>query len=518
MMKYIKGHLKKNLGKWTGKQWYHQRFDGSPYFLHFIAEAQIIIHKERKNGGFFKAHYCFFDEGKADWFMSIEGNKRITKAVIDASKKDALIGKIFIKNWDNDQKLFYKKCNEIEKTNLSKLSNKELIKLHNDFAQITLNRNSSSSLIDGFALGSDEMIAEQIEAARKKSGIDMKENQVFSILTAPIHLSFINEAEVSLLKIGLIAEKEGLKDIFVKEKNILKKIQGTQTLKALEEHQKKYFWIKNNYVSANIVSVEEFAKELKTVFRSGIDLKSHVEKINSTPETNKHNKADLIKKIPLSHELKVLIEISEDFTYWQDERKKATFWAIHYMSLILTEIGKRLSIDLELLNYTTCREVSNYFNEKPDADELKARKKKSVYFWDEQGMECVYGSETDTIRKTILGETDYSDIDDFRGLTARIGKAVGKVKIVRSATEIDKVKQGDILVAVMTRPDYVPAMKKAGAIVTDEGGITCHAAIVSRELGIPCIIGTKIATKVFKDGDLVEVNANHGWVKKLKSE
>jgi pyruvate,water dikinase len=67
----------------------------------------------------------------------------------------------------------------------------------------------------------------------------------------------------------------------------------------------------------------------------------------------------------------------------------------------------------------------------------------------------------------------------------------------------------------MTRPDYVPAMKKAAAIVTNEGGITCHAAIVSRELGIPCIIGTKIATEVFKDGDVVEVNANHGWVRRI---
>ena len=67
----------------------------------------------------------------------------------------------------------------------------------------------------------------------------------------------------------------------------------------------------------------------------------------------------------------------------------------------------------------------------------------------------------------------------------------------------------------MTTVDYLPAMKKASAIVTDDGGITSHAAIISRELGIPCIVGTKIATKVLKDGDLVEVNANKGEVKIL---
>jgi pyruvate,water dikinase len=64
----------------------------------------------------------------------------------------------------------------------------------------------------------------------------------------------------------------------------------------------------------------------------------------------------------------------------------------------------------------------------------------------------------------------------------------------------------------MTRPEYLPAMKKAAAFVTDEGGITCHAAIVAREMGKPCIIGTKVATKVLKNGDLVEVKGNHGVV------
>ena len=126
------------------------------------------------------------------------------------------------------------------------------------------------------------------------------------------------------------------------------------------------------------------------------------------------------------------------------------------------------------------------------------------------------GKELEKIKKIVLGEKGLFDLKDFRGLSASVGRVTGPVKIVKSATEIGKVKQGDILVAVMTRPDYVVAMKKAAAIVTNEGGITSHAAIVSRELGIPCIIGTKIATEVLKDGDIVEVNANHGVVNILK--
>ena len=78
--------------------------------------------------------------------------------------------------------------------------------------------------------------------------------------------------------------------------------------------------------------------------------------------------------------------------------------------------------------------------------------------------------------------------------------------------EKDKFKDNTILVTSMTRPEYLPAMKKAIAIVTDEGGITCHAAIVSRELGIPCVINTKNATETLKNGDLIEVKADHGAV------
>ena len=77
------------------------------------------------------------------------------------------------------------------------------------------------------------------------------------------------------------------------------------------------------------------------------------------------------------------------------------------------------------------------------------------------------------------------------------------------------MEKDDILVTSMTRPEFVPIMKMAAGIVTDEGGLTCHAAIVSRELGIPCIVGTQIATRSLKDGDRVEVNANHGLIIKL---
>ncbi|MEM2873880.1 MAG: phosphoenolpyruvate synthase [Candidatus Nanoarchaeia archaeon] len=102
----------------------------------------------------------------------------------------------------------------------------------------------------------------------------------------------------------------------------------------------------------------------------------------------------------------------------------------------------------------------------------------------------------------------------LRGLGASPGRATGIVKLIKSVKELDKIQKGDILVTTMTNPDLVPAMQRAAAIVCDEGGITSHAAIVSREMGVPAVVGTKSATKILKDGDVVTVDGSTGAVYK----
>lgn len=497
-MDYLKGLLKKKLEKWNHKKWYHQRFDGAPYFLHYIAEAEINTHKERKKGGNFTVHYCFFHNDKADWYIAMEDIEKVYTSILQQGKKNPKISKDFMDQWKHDEKAFYQICAEIEKKDIKKLSDQKLIQFHNTFMEITLKRNSSSSLIDGFALGTDELIAEEIKKVYEQSTIktSMRFTELFSALTAPIHLSFINDAEVALLELAIQVQKKP-----EKKKQLI------------TQHQKKYFWIHNNYVADNILSADYFEKEIENIFKTKIEIPKEIKKIKNIPKENKKRKQELIKQLELSNELKLLITISEDFTSWQDERKKATFWTTHYFSILLQEIGKRTRIPLEEIKYLSPREVNMIFQQKPERKMLQERRKNSVFFWDEQGHEAMIGQDVEEIRKAILGEMNFSDLNDFRGLTACLGMARGPVKVVKSAQDIDKVKKGDILVAVMTRPDYVPAMKIAAAIVTDEGGITCHAAIVARELGIPCIIGTKIATKILQDGMQVEVNANHGWVR-----
>jgi len=114
-------------------------------------------------------------------------------------------------------------------------------------------------------------------------------------------------------------------------------------------------------------------------------------------------------------------------------------------------------------------------------------------------------------RKTLLPKP-YHLTPILTGAPASPGIGSGEVKIIRKSKEISKIKEGDVLVAKMTSPDYVPAMKKASAIITDEGGLTSHAAIVSRELGIPCVVGTKDATSKLKEGVIVTVDGEIGEV------
>ncbi|AEF96319.1 phosphoenolpyruvate synthase [Methanotorris igneus] len=121
---------------------------------------------------------------------------------------------------------------------------------------------------------------------------------------------------------------------------------------------------------------------------------------------------------------------------------------------------------------------------------------------------------------TTLGEGEKKEekAEEFegkilvKGIGASPGIASGKVKVIFDINEIGKVEDGDVLVTKMTTPDMVPAMRRASAIVTDDGGLTCHAAIISRELGIPCVVGTKEATKVLKDGMIITVDGEKGIV------
>lgn len=129
----------------------------------------------------------------------------------------------------------------------------------------------------------------------------------------------------------------------------------------------------------------------------------------------------------------------------------------------------------------------------------------------------IYLDESVLQEHHIVLEEVESDVSEFNGSVAHNGGVItGVVRVISSFADRESFQDGEVLVTEMTNPDYVPIMKRAAAIITDEGGITCHAAIASRELGVPCIIATKVATKVLKNGDEVVVDTNAGRVRKVE--
>ncbi len=195
------------------------------------------------------------------------------------------------------------------------------------------------------------------------------------------------------------------------------------------------------------------------------------------------------------------------------ELRAADHFFAHSDNLIRNSIKKIFPSAKDFENCITINEIKN--NKIPSAEILK---KRLSSFFQDSGKEKFLGDLRTFQAKHpeyifINGDSKNSRI--IKGQIANRGKITGRVKIVRRNNDMLKIKKGDIVVSPMTTPAIVSGLKKASGIVTDEGGMLCHAAVISRELNIPCVIGTKIATKVLKDGDLVEVDANKGVIKIL---
>lgn len=213
-------------------------------------------------------------------------------------------------------------------------------------------------------------------------------------------------------------------------------------------------------------------------------------------------------------------KIISQFIKWRN-KKGSNFFndTTETMYYILNGISKNTHFDRELLYLMRYEELIQFLKDKNDINinELKKRKNNEFLFFDNKIIFEPEISSKLTEYGFYIEKDKISQMNIIKGNIAYKGNVKGIAKIIFNRNQIDKLKQGDILIAPMTSPWYLPSMQKAEAIVTDEGGITCHAAIIAREMNKPCVIGTKYATHVFKDGDLVEVDAYKGIVRKIKT-
>ena len=214
-----------------------------------------------------------------------------------------------------------------------------------------------------------------------------------------------------------------------------------------------------------------------------------------------------------------LVELMEFFAWFQDYRKEYAMKMLHYVDLLLESLGKLNGLTLKEMKHLLPTEI---FEGRFDRSLARKRLEHFMVIWNVDEKRFEYLTEDSAIehrKKEIFGEKkNTSEIIEIEGSVASKGRVKGRAFVTMSAKDAKSIKEGEILVTSMTSPDFITAIKKSAAIVTNEGGILCHAAVISREFGIPCIVGTQMATRLIKTGDMIEVDGNHGFVRILKSQ
>ena len=391
----------------------------------------------------------------------------------------------FEKHKEKSEKI-YLEINKITK------NEKEINNLYGKLEEIYTNTVELNA-VSAFSFYFDKNIFEKL-ILKYKINISDK-NKVWGLASKPVTNSFNKQRETYLLE--LISSKKSFNDIINKcryfgadyghiesEKELGKRLK--QEYKEFINNPEKAKEKITTYKNELAARTKERERELKKLNKDELKIIYYINKIIELRDLRK----DLISKMTLQLFLACEImfdkfDVSKELIYFyrMDEIIKGE----KYFKSIISELKKRKEGYSCLLSYNgTIKEENNF-----------------------------------EINKKILEEFVNSKIkprNKIKGQVAHKGLVKGKVRVVRNKEEFKYFEDGEVLVTGMTRPEFIPLMKKSIAIVTDEGGVTSHAAIISRELKKPCLIGTKDASRILKTGDLVEVDANKGIVKILEKK
>lgn len=388
---------------------------------------------------------------------------------------------------------------KIKKTEIKKIQNKELICLYKEHLENSKEALAVTGLdIDAIDMYPVEYFKEKLKKALPNISV-IEFNDIYSKISIPAHMSYVKEEEVALLK--LIVK-------YKKWDNIKNKLQPIKD---------KFWWISLGWESMKTNTEKDFKNAIIRYMKDIKNPEQYLREIENSVEKIKRDRNSLLSKYNLNGEIIKLIELFDNYALFHDLRKEMQVRTSYSFHLLMLETARRLNLDPEDLEWLWPDEFCKILRGKPiNKTEVEKRKKAIVVFVDNEKIFSWSGNKAIQKRKQEF-EQEIKTSDEIKGVGVSLGKVTARVKVCKGVKEaLQKIKQGDILVTGMTMPEYIPAMKKSAAIITNEGGITCHAAIISREFGIPCIVATKIATKILKDGDLVEVNANHGIVKIIK--
>ncbi len=484
------------------KEWYEEHAEANPLIICLPAHAMANGIAFLKNQ--YKFVLNFYKNGETKWCTLVEDQDRLFEEILSVymNNKEEFEG--WFSEFEKESAKYKQMFDELMKIDLKSLTEEGLWDEHSKIWQQLIISRRISMIIDPIMFSSERrMIKELGEYCKKEKIKDV--SKIYSILTSPEKDSFLNFFELELIE---IAEK-------VKGSNLIDNPEEFARLDIVKKHLNKYFCAKGNWGYGYRYTVDMVIEEVKELLKE--DLDELEKKKKQLSRENKRARKKLLDRYGFSDTIKALSDLSVFVSYWQDLRKENALKFIYYETRFAEEFARRYELNVKDVILFDIEEIKEFVRDRERfISEVEKRKKPFLVIHTLNKIENVYGEKAKYYFDKVVSLADSDKISEIKGVCASPGKAIGKVRIVNTVEEFSKFKKGDVLVTGMTRPEYIGLMKKAAAIVTSDGGITSHAAIVSRELEKPCITGTKIALKVLKDNDLVEVDADKGVVRKIE--
>lgn len=413
---------------------------------------------------------------------------------------------------------------KLQKINPEKISNKELYKHYALFFD---------SLIDLWDIGMAQNLPDfeneypakyLLEWVRKKAGqLELKENktEMYSIIVTPTEKSLAQREELELLRLASVIKKNAsIRNRFIRlpanklEKEIEK---YPKIYRKIVLHENKYCWLAFNWTGPE-ARIKHYLERIRLMLSNKVNLAELINCLEKYEKNIQEKQKKYLTILRPDKKTRTVIYYSQSIAECKVYRLDVSYYGFYSIEPFLIEIGRRMGLALSQVRAVCPEQMKKVFLDKRiPVEEINIQFNDAMYLAERGKSSFLIGRKAVKKHKEILKNLrKQKKKDQLRGTPAYPGIVTGKVKIINRPSELSKMNKGDVMVSVATSPDLIRGMKKASAILTDVGGITCHAAIVSRELQIPCIIGLKAVTKNFLDGDIVEVDANHGIVKKVQ--
>lgn len=288
--------------------------------------------------------------------------------------------------------------------------------------------------------------------------------------------------------------------------------QEDQRAQLLNEHVEQWHWVENSYIESTPLTQEQFQKKVNAELAQG-NVMERLQQAQAAIKQKQQQKELILESVHASSELRGIVNLSDRISHMTDLRKMGVLRLNHWTWQLLRDIEKETSVPFETLVWSRQLELEDAVRT-ANWSVMKERQHTGNLTLIERGEWFMCSGSS--LKQLNMNELipPITQATSVRGQTAFPGVVEGIAKVIRGRRDFEQFIDGDILITNQTTPEFVPLMKRARAVVTEQGGITCHAAIVSRELQIPCIIGTQTAMSVFRSGEQIVVDATSGEVRK----